>query len=96
MTGKRGKPHHAGTYGRDAAQVRAQAYANPTTQCWRCHRTLDQIPPHRTGRAPRWTSGHVIDGQVGGAMLPECSVCATSTGAARGNRLREPHSERWY
>lgn len=96
MTGKRGKPWHSGTYGRTAARIRANAYANPATRCWRCHRTLAEIPPHHTGQPARWTAGHIVDAQVNGPLAPECSPCATRTGAQRGNQLREPHSEDPY
>ena len=87
--------HHRGTYHRDAMRVRAQAWANPDTRCWKCERQIHEIT-HRNGRPARWTAGHVVDGQAGGMMLPECSVCACSTGAQRGNRMREPRSVDWY
>lgn len=87
-------PHYRGRYHVQAATLRAHAYANPDTTCWRCHRTLEQIRQHHP-RA-RWTAGHLIDGQVGGPLAPECSPCNYSAGAKLGNRnRREPHTERW-
>lgn len=96
MTGKPGKAHHGAHHARVSATIRAHAYANPDTRCWRCHRTLAELPPHKTGRRPWWTGGHLEDGKVGGDELAECSHCASRTGAERGNRMREPRSEDWY
>lgn len=95
MSGQR-KPWHTGTHPKVSAAIRAAAWANPDTRCWRCNRTLAEMPLHRTGRRPWWTGGHINDGQVDGAELPECSHCATSTGARRGNRMRERRSRRWF
>lgn len=78
MSGKR-KPWHAGSYPRQAKQVRDRANANPTTRCWRCGRTQAEH------KAP-WQAGHVIDGV--GPLAPECTTCNTSHGATRGNRMR--------
>lgn len=86
MTG----PHHRGQYQQAAARVRARAYANPDTRCWRCGLRLHDHAPHRNGTPARWTAGHVIDGLVGGPLLPESSTCNTSAGAAYGNRRRRP------
>lgn len=80
--------HHRGTYARRAALVRARAYADPTTVCWRCGRTLAEHPPHRTGRPATWTAGHVEDGRIDGQLLPEASTCNYSAGASTGNRRR--------
>lgn len=82
------KPHHSGTYVRDSAILRAAAYADPTTRCARCGRTLAEHPPTRTGKPPRWQAGHVNDGQIGGPLRPEADVCNTAAGARRGNGMR--------
>lgn len=76
--------HHRGTYHVQAARVRARAYANPSTRCWRCGATLTQIQARRP-RA-RWTAGHLIDGQPGGTLLPECSPCNYGAGAKLRHR----------
>ena len=82
------KPHHSGTYHVQSKRVRDAAYRDPGTRCWRCRLTLDQCKPHRNGKPARWTAGHLIDGQVNGVLLPECSTCAATSGARYGNRLR--------
>jgi hypothetical protein len=87
------RAHYRGDYARRAAAVRAAAYANPATVCWRCGLTLEQI--RRTKPLARWEAGHVVDGQVGGLLRPEHSSCNRSAGAAYGNALREPRSRRW-
>lgn len=33
-------PHHKGTHHQRSAKIRAAAYANPDTRCWRCKKTL--------------------------------------------------------
>lgn len=82
------KPHHSGAYRHEARLVRAQANADPMTRCWRCGKTLAQHPRHKTGRAPYWTAGHVVDSQRGGRLAPEVSTCNFSAGATTGNRRR--------
>lgn len=95
MTGRPGRAHHQGSYHRRAAVVRARAYADPTTRCWRCGLTLAEHPRHKAGTPARWTAGHVIDGQVDGPLAPEASTCNASAGATYGNAKREPRSEDW-
>jgi hypothetical protein len=85
-------PHHAGTHQRRAARIVAEANANPHTRCWRCHRTLNQHPPHHNGTPARWTAGHTTDGQINGELLPEASTCNYSAGATHGNTRRH---RRW-
>lgn len=89
-------PHHKGTYHRRAAAIRAAAYANQATRCWRCHCDLHTIrtigrgngdPPHPRAK---WTAGHLIDGQVDGDLRPECSPCNYGNGA----RLRHQPTHR--
>lgn len=92
--GNRKKAHHRGTHQTRARAITTAANANPNTRCWRCGRTLPEHPPHRNGRPPYWTAGHLIDGQVGGQMLPEASTCNYSAGATAGNRRRKLHTSR--
>lgn len=79
-------PHRRGSYQAEAKAVRDQANANPNTRCRRCGLTMAEIrirKPHAT-----WDAGHVIDGQIGGPLAPECSPCNRGHGAAMGNRKR--------
>lgn len=87
------KPHHSGSYHVQAMALRRAAAADPMTRCWRCKQTLATCGPnrdgrHKNGKPARWTAGHVVDGQVGGPLLPECSPCMASSGATYGNQLR--------
>jgi hypothetical protein len=75
--------HRRGTYTAKAAQVRAQANANPMTRCWRCGRTLDQHGPGNT-----WDAGHIRSGDPTSPLAAEASSCNRSAGAALGNRQR--------
>lgn len=81
--------HHRGTYARQARLVRDAANRNPNTTCWRCGRTLDQHPPHKTGKPATWTAGHINDGQAGGPLAPEASTCNYSA----GTRLRNERAK---
>ncbi len=77
------KAHRRGTYQRDAARVRAMAYADPNTRCARCGFTLADKP------GDTWDAGHVNSGQVGGPLRPEHSSCNRSAGATEGNQRRK-------
>ena len=81
-------PHHSGSYHRRAMALRAAANADPGTRCWRCGRTLAEHPPTKTGRAPRWTAGHVEDrnGNLTGELAPEPDVCNFTEGARKLQR----------
>ena len=86
---RRPKPaHYRGSYHVQSRLVRERAYADPTTRCWRCGHTLAEHAPHKTGKPPRWTAGHVRDGDPTSPLLPEASTCNKSAGATHGNRLR--------
>jgi len=87
------KPHHMGSYHRRALRLRAAANANPATVCWRCG---DPLLPDVPGK-DRWTAGHLVDGQVGGALAPEHASCNYGAGAKAGNEARRtlPPSRRW-
>jgi hypothetical protein len=87
--------HRTGGYHVAARRVRDAANANPATRCWRCGRTLAQHPNHRNGKPPKWTAGHVVDGEVAGRLLPEASTCNYQAGARLGNRrMRKARSKR--
>ena len=90
MPSKTKGPHHRGTYHVRARQVRAAAYANPATQCWRCGRTLNQ---HKPG--DRWTAGHIHDGDPNSPLLPEARSCNSSAGATLGNQRRNQGPLAW-
>lgn len=87
------KPHHMGDFDRRGRLIRAAAYANPATRCWRCGLTLEER--RATHPRARWTAGHLIDGQTGGAMAAECSPCNYSNGASMGNRMRKRTDLTW-
>lgn len=89
--GKPKAPHHRGTYHVQAAHIRAMAYMDNTTRCWRCGQTLDEA--RQTHPRTKWTAGHLIDGQAGGALAAEHSHCNYAAGAAMGNRQRRPHTD---
>ena len=80
--------HHRGSYHVQARRVRDAANRNPTTRCWRCGLTITEV--RKTKPRARWTAGHLVDGQAGGALAPECSPCNYSNGAAVGNAKRKP------
>lgn len=86
------KPHHTGTYDKASRAVVAAAYANPGTQCWRCGRILTQHSPTKTGNPPRWSAGHVVDGQINGELRPEVLSCNSRAGARLGNAQRRPRT----
>jgi hypothetical protein len=91
-----GQPHHKDRrYVLASARIRAAANANPNTRCWRCGLTLAEHPNTKTGKPPRWTAGHIVDGDLSAGLRPEVDVCNYQAGAAAGNRNREPHSELW-
>jgi hypothetical protein len=92
MTGRPNRAHHQGDYSRRARAVRDWANSHPDTICWRCGLTQVQYATTHGARAARWQAGHVVDGQVGGELLPEHARC----NAQAGNRAREPRSQRWY
>lgn len=85
MAGPKGA-HHRGSYHVTSRRVRQAANADPTTRCWRCGLTLAER--RRTHPKARWTAGHVVDGQAGGTLLPECSPCNYGNGARLRHRKR--------
>ena len=80
------QPHHSFGYAVQARRVRDAANANALTRCWRCGRTLAEV--RQSKPKARWTAGHIVDGQVGGALLAECSPCNYGSGAKRMHLLK--------
>lgn len=84
------RDHYAGSYQRRAAQLRAYAYANPLTKCWRCGKT-------RAEHGKRWQAGHIIDGDPNSTLAPECETCNTTAGATTrwAKKSTHPSSRHW-
>ena len=93
MPGHR-RAHYRGGYQREAAAVRAAAYGDPATRCWRCGLTLDEARQLH-GKRITWDAGHLRAGEVGGPLAAECSRCNRSAGAREGNAARMPRSRVW-
>ena len=80
--------HHRGTHQARAKRITDAAYADPSTRCWRCDRTMAEV---RTVKPKAiWTSGHLIDSLPNGPMAPECSPCNFAAGARLTNSRRHP------
>ena len=88
-------PHYRGDYDARARRLVAAAKADPFTLCWRCKRTLQDRAPHKTGKAPYWTAGHVIDGNPASPLLPEASTCNYTAGAELGLRKQTGTTRAW-
>lgn len=94
------RSHYTGTYQARARHVRDAAYADPTTPCWRCGRTLAQHRiPHPTlpwTPTPRWHAGHTIDANSNAPLAPEANCCNTTAGQRSAHTVHhEPHSRTW-
>ena len=89
------KPLYLGSYKARADRLKADAYANPNTACWRCGRTLAQHEAHKNGKPPRWTAGHVRDGDPTSPLAAEASTCNYRAGAVLLQQMREPRSREW-
>lgn len=88
-------PHYRGDYDARARRLTRAAAADPFTRCWRCGRTLQDHPPHKTGRPARWTAGHVLDGNPASPLLPEASTCNYTAGAELGQRKALGSTRTW-
>jgi hypothetical protein len=75
-------PHHRGDHQVRARRVVDTAKRDPSTLCWRCHRTLAAHPRHKTGRPAFWTAGHT--GRTPRELAPEASTCNFDHGAHLG------------
>lgn len=80
--------HRRGTYRRRAKAVTDAAYADPSTTCWRCGKTLAEHGTHRNGTPATWDAGHLIDGDEHSPLAAEASTCNRSAGATLGNHNR--------
>lgn len=91
-------PHHRGDHDRLSRAARRAWNADPTTRCAHCGLTLAEgIQCYGPERA-RWEADHRVPGRIARSVAdyqPAHATCNRSHGAAHGNRLREPHSERW-
>lgn len=82
------KPHYRGSYHVQSRRIRQAAEADPSTRCWRCGLTMQQIRARKP--KARWTAGHLIDGLKDGPLRAECSGCNYAAGA----RLRHRKTRR--
>lgn len=92
---KRKAPHHRGDYHVRSRRLVASAYTNPDIRCWRCGLTHLEAVQLYGQRGAAWTAGHLIDGDIGGPLLPEHAHCNYSAGATAGNQRRMPTSQTW-
>lgn len=83
-------PHHRGDYRTRAKRVTDAAKADQGTLCWRCAKPLAEHAPHRNGKRPWWTAGHVRDGDPLSPLLPEASTCNMQAGGQVGNERKYP------
>lgn len=60
--------------------LRAQAYANPATRCWRCKQTLAEVAEANPGRRVVWHAGHT--GGRWDPLMAECNMCNLRHSAA--------------
>lgn len=57
-----------------ARPIRARAYADPSTRCWRCGLTLAEVRAANPRRKVVWHAGHTAPTRYA-ALLAECSLC---------------------
>lgn len=92
--------HRRGAYHADSTRLNAQANANPHTRCWKCNRTLAELPPHTTGRPAYWTTGHERPGDPTSPLHHECSHCACREGGLSGHARQQASqatpTRNWY
>lgn len=58
-----------------AKPVRERAYADPSTRCWRCGRTLAEVREANPGRRVVWHAGHTVTGDPYSPLMAEDSLC---------------------
>jgi hypothetical protein len=63
-----------------AKPIRERAYADPSTRCWRCGRTLAEVKAAEPMRRVVWHAGHT--GGRWDPLLAECSLCNWRDSAA--------------
>ncbi len=72
-----------------ARAVRRNAYADPSTVCWRCGRTLAEVKAAEPKRRVVWHAGHTGDPPSRfDPLLPECSPCNLRNAAERTRAKR--------
>lgn len=71
-----------------ARPVREAAYADTTTRCWRCGRTLAEVVAAEPGRKVEWHAGHTVTGDPWSPLLAECSPCNLRDAQAITTQLR--------
>lgn len=76
----------SGSYRRRAVAVVAAAYADPSSRCWRCGRTLGEEQAREPGRAVSWQAGHVVDSDPWSPLAAEHSTCNARAGQVLGQR----------
>ena len=90
-----GAPHRSGAYQAMSRQVVSAARANPLTRCWRCGLLLVEHQPHKNGRQPFWTAGHVVDSDPASPLLPEASTCNFKAGGKLTAQRKIASTRRW-
>lgn len=89
--------HYTGSYQARARAVRDAAYADPSTRCWRCGKTLAEAQRMWPDRRVCWHAGHTVDGNSAYPLRAEHNVCNTSAGAQVTNKRRQlKPSRRWF
>lgn len=89
--------HYRGTYHVRSRALVAAARNNPDTRCRRCGLTRTEAILHGlTPRQADWTAGHIVDGEVDGALAPEHHHCNASAGATHGNQRRNRNHRNWW
>ncbi len=66
---------HDWSYQVRAKKIRDAAYADPSTRCWRCGRTLAEVQAANPDRRIVWHAGHVVTGDRYSPLLAEDSLC---------------------
>ncbi len=74
-----GAKHNTPAHRQARARIIPPAYADPTTRCWRCGRTLAEVREVKPDAT--WDCGHL----PGGGWAAECSPCNRGAGARERN-----------
>jgi hypothetical protein len=73
--------------------ARAWLKAHPDTECWHPNCTA---PATTIDHVPALAEHHHQRGTRCCRLQPACAPCNLGSGAALGNRMREPHTETWW
>jgi hypothetical protein len=82
------RPLYRGSYHSRSKRLRAAAYTNPATTCWRCGRTYAEAMKLWGPKGAAWQAGHKIDGHHGSPLAAEHTYCNTAAGARLGHKRR--------